>query len=137
MAFVREGTQEKGDVTALAISPSKKYLAVCERAEHAQISIYHVASQRRTKTLPQGGAPLDVQSNEFVTAAFSADTKTLVAVTGDFTIVLWLWDKGRLLATQKNPMLGSAFGISRISFNPADTNTMATTGPKFFKQWRY
>ena len=57
MAFVREGTQEKSDVTALAISPTKKYLAVCERAEHAQVAVYHVASQRRTKTLPQGTPP--------------------------------------------------------------------------------
>ena len=97
MAFVREGTQDKGEITSLALSPSKKYLAVCERAEHAQVSIYHIASQRRTKVLPQGGA-LDVASGEFVTAAFSADSKMLAAVTSDFSIALWLWDKGRLLA---------------------------------------
>ena len=135
MAFVREGTQEKGDTLALALSPTKKYLAVCERAEHAQISVYHVASQRRTKSLPQG-SPLDVGSTEFVTAAFSSDSKLLAAVTGDFAIALWLWDKGRLLALQKNPM-ANTFGITRVSFNPADANTIATTGPKFFKMWRY
>jgi WD40 repeat protein len=135
MAFVREGMHERSDVVALTLSPSKKYLAVCERAEHAQVSIYHVASLRRTKTLPSG-TPLDVQSDKFVTAAFSSDSKMLAAVTGDLTIVLWLWDKGRLLAMQKNPV-GTTCGITRISFNPADTNTLATTGPKFFKQWRY
>ena len=135
MAFVREGTNDKGEITALALSPSKKYLAACERAEHAQVSIYHVASQRRTKVLPQGGA-LDVASSEFITAAFSGDSKMLAAVTGDFTIALWLWDKGRLLALQKNAMAAS-FGITRVSFNPSDSNTLATTGPKFFKLWRY
>ena len=135
MAFVREGTQDKGEITSLALSPSKKYLAVCERAEHAQVSIYHIASQRRTKVLPQGGA-LDVASGEFVTAAFSADSKMLAAVTSDFSIALWLWDKGRLLALQKNPMAAS-FGITRVGFNPSDANTLSTTGPKFFKLWRY
>lgn len=135
MAFVREGTQDKGDITSLALSPSKKYLAVCERSDNAQVSIYHVASQRRTKVLPQGGA-LDVGSSEFITAAFSGDSKMLAAVTGDFTIALWLWDKGRLLALQKNPMAAS-FGITRVGFNPSDANTLSTTGPKFFKLWRY
>ena len=135
MAFVREGTQEKGEIVALALAPSKKYLAVCERAENATVSVYHVASQRRTKLLPQG-TPLDVSSNEFVTAAFSSDSKLLAAVTGDFCIALWLWDKGRLLTLQKNPM-ASSFGITRISFNPADPNMLATSGPKFWKMWRY
>jgi WD40 repeat protein len=135
MAFVREGTQEKGEITALAIAPSKKYLAVCERAEHATVSVYHIASQRRTKQLPQG-SPLDVGSSEFVTAAFSGDSKMLAAITGDFAIALWLWDKGRLLALQKN-QLAASFSINRVSFNPADSNTIATTGPKFFKLWRY
>ena len=135
MAFIREGTQDKGEITSLALSPTKKYLAVCEKGEHAVISVYHIASQRKTKTLPQG-TPLDVQSNEFVSAAFSSDSKLLAGVTGDFAIALWLWDKGRLLALQRNPMAAS-FGINRVSFNPADANTLATTGPKFFKMWRY
>lgn len=133
MAFVREGTHERGEIVSLAISPSRKYLAVCERAEHAVMSVYHIASQKKSKLLPQG-APLDVASNEFVTAAFSGDSKMLAAVTGDFTIVLWLWDKGRLLAQQKNP---GCSGISRVSFNPVDPNTLATSGPKFLKMWRY
>ena len=135
MAFIREGTNEKGEITALALAPTKKYLAVCERDETAKVSIYHVASQRRTKTLPQG-APLDVTSNEFITAAFSSDSKMLAAVTGDCTIVLWLWDKGRMLSMQKNPGLAPGT-LSRVSFNPADSNTIATTGPKYFKCWRY
>ena len=50
MSFVSEG--ERGDLAlALALAPSKKHVAVCERGEHAQVSLYHVASQRRQKTL--------------------------------------------------------------------------------------
>ena len=51
MAFIREGTLERGEMVGLALSPSKKYLAVCERADSPQLSIYHVASQKKTRTL--------------------------------------------------------------------------------------
>ena len=136
MAFIREGTQDRGETTALALSPSKKYLAVCERAETAQLSIYHVGSQKKTKVLPAGGPLPDSASDRFVTAAFSADSKLLAAVTGDCSIALWLWDKGRLLAFQKNP---SVTAITRLSFDPreqANSSTICTSGPKFLRLWR-
>ena len=135
IAFVREGTQERGEITSLAISQSKKYLAVGERGDSATISIYHISSQKRVKLLP--ASPLDMSSNEFVTVAFSADSKMVAAVAGDFTIALWLWDRqGRLVALHRNP-LGNTMGIDRITFNPSDCNCMATTGPRFFKMWRF
>ena len=136
MAFVREGTKDSGETIALALSPSKKYLAVCERAEMAQISIYHVSSQKRTKVLPAGGPLPDCASDRFVTAAFSSDSKLLAAVTNDCTLALWLWDKGRLLACAKNPM---ATSITRVSFDPrqdAQSSTICTTGPKYLRLWR-
>ena len=141
MAFIRDGTQDKGEMTALALAPSKKYLAVCERAETAQISIYHVASQKRTKVLPTATSPLEgSESDHFVTAAFSADSKLLAAVTGDFCLVLWLWDKGRLLAMQKSitlpPPTNGPAAVSRVSFNPTDGNMLATSGTRLLKLWR-
>ena len=130
------GHEREGRDHGARARADEKYLAVCERDETAKVSIYHVGVMRRaTKTLPQG-ARLDVTSNEFITAAFSSDSKMLAAVTGDCTIVLWLWDKGRMLSMQKNPGLAPGT-LSRVSFNPADSNTIATTGPKYFKCWRY
>jgi WD40 repeat protein len=143
MAFIREGTFDKGDVASMALSPSRKYLAVCEKGEVAQVAIYHVASQKKTKVLPSASAPLDTPVDHFVTAAFSADSKMLAAVTSDFSIALWLWDKGRLLAPIGKTMMPPATGgglapsISRISFNPVDTNTLVATGPKFLRLWRF
>ena len=75
MSFVSEG--ERGDLAlALALAPSKKHVAVCERGEHAQVSLYHVASQRRQKTLSCS----DVASRDYVSAAFSPDSKRLLQV---------------------------------------------------------
>ena len=34
-------------------------------------------------------------------------------------------------------MWGSMSSAPRAQFNPMDSNTIATTGPKFFKLWRY
>ena len=75
-----------------------------------------------------------------MTAAFSADSKLLAAVTGDFCLVLWLWDKGRLLAMQKSitlpPPANGPAAVSRVSFNPTDGNMLATSGTRLLKLWR-
>ena len=128
MSFVSEG--ERGDLAlALALAPSKKHVAVCERGEHAQVSLYHVASQRRQKTLSCS----DVASRDYVSAAFSPDSKLLAALSGapDYTLVLWLWDKGKVLATVK---LGQP--AARVSFSPNDAKTVATSGTRLLRLWR-
>ena len=127
MAFVNEG--ERSQLMALALAPSKKYLALCEGGEHAQVSVFHLASQRRHRTLT---CP-DLQLNEFVSVAFSADSRMLAAIGGgaECILVLWLWEKGKLLATQR-----LLLPANRVTFNPADTSTIGTSGVKFLKLWR-
>ncbi len=103
---------------------------MCERGEQsAQVSIFHVQSQRRHKTLT---CP-EVQSREFVTAAFSADGKLLAALGGapDHALVVWLWDKGKVLGINKLMQ-----PVTRVSFNPSDSSTLGSSGAKFLKLWR-
>ena len=148
MAFIREGTLERGEIVGLALSPSKKYVAVCERADIPQLSIYHIASQKKTKTLKaesssraESQVPVETASDRFVSAAFSPDSKMLAAVTGDGGLALWLWDKSRLLGFSKTVLQsaggGPAPSISRASFNPADATMIAASGPRFFRLWRF
>lgn len=129
MAFVSEG--ERADLAlALSLAPSRRYVAVCERgAEHGQVSVFHVQSQRRHKTL----TCLEVQARAFVTAAFSADNKLLAAISDgpDYALVLWLWDKGKLLGVTR--LLQP---VNRVSFNPSDSSTLGSSGAKFLKLWR-
>ena len=59
------------------MSPAKKYaliqiiriryIAICERAEKAQCSIFDTTTQRRRKTLTAN----DLQAREFISVAFS------------------------------------------------------------------
>ena len=103
---------------------------MCERGEQsAQVSIFHVQSQRRHKTLT---CP-EVQSREFVTAAFSADGKLLAALGGapDHALVVWLWDKGKVLGINKLMQ-----PVTRVSFNPSDSSTLGSSGAKCLKLWR-
>ena len=102
---------------------------MCERAEHAQVSVFHVQSQRRHKTL---SCP-EVQSQEFVTSAFSADGKLLAALGGapDHALVVWLWDKGKVLGVSKLMQ-----PVSRVSFNPTDSSTLGSSGAQYLKLWR-
>ena len=45
----QEGTEK---ITTIAVSKSKKYLAVCEKANRAMCTIYDIHSQKKRKTLP-------------------------------------------------------------------------------------
>jgi WD40 repeat protein len=139
MSFMSQG--EKSDLNAMALSPSKKYLALCEGGDHAQVSIFHLSSQRKHRTL----SCADQQFSGFVSAAFSPDSKLLAAIGagGEYAVVLWLWEKGKMIAVQKMPL-----PLTRLTFSPAMATVssdggkgaaeswIGTSGPKFLKLWR-
>lgn len=65
----QEGTEK---ITTIAVSKSKKYLAVCERSSHAICTIYDVHSQKNKRTLPDPDVDCtDYTSQEFLSACFS------------------------------------------------------------------
>ena len=68
-----------------------------------------------------------MQSVEFVASAFSADGKLLAALGGapDHALVVWLWDKGKVLGVSKLMQ-----PVSRVSFNPSDSSTLGSSGSK-------
>lgn len=45
------GTPESEGITALAVSPNKKFLAVAERADKGTISVYDLQTLKRRKVL--------------------------------------------------------------------------------------
>lgn len=133
MAFMNEG--EKSRLHAMALSPSKKYLALCEGGAAAQVSVWHLASQRRTRALTCA----DVEFSAYVSAAFSADSKMLCAVGAgaDFALVLWMWEKGKMLVAQR-----LVLPVGRATFNAAtggkgEEPCICTSGAKFLKLWRH
>ena len=60
----------------MAVSPSKNFLAVCERSDRAICTIYEIKGThvKKRKTLSQS----EYASKEFVSAAFSSQEKSLL-----------------------------------------------------------
>ncbi|KAJ4459588.1 putative flagellar associated protein [Paratrimastix pyriformis] len=69
-------------ITAMAISPDRKYLAVCETILEGdgppQISVYDLAKRKRSRILTHP----DVTDKEFTCVAFTGDSRDIIAVTG-------------------------------------------------------
>ena len=72
-------TPDSFGVTAIAVSPSKRYAAVAEQgAQRAVISVYDLHTLKRRKTFTSS----DVQSRRYESMCFSADNKLLLTMSG-------------------------------------------------------
>ena len=71
----------------------------------------------------------DVQSRQFVSLAFSPDSKGLITHGGapDWTLVYWMWEKAKVGAVLKtsNPQNSAIF---QCSYNPIDNTVICVTG---------
>ena len=94
-------SQAGGDgASAMCVSPNRRYVAIAERnSDKPTINIFDVQTMRRRKVL----SCTDVTANEFVSLAFSSDSKYLIGQSGesDWTLLYWQWEKSNLLATTK------------------------------------
>ncbi|XP_068095524.1 cilia- and flagella-associated protein 57 [Hyperolius riggenbachi] len=130
------GSEKSQGMQALAINPNRRYLAMSEKCpDKPTITIYDLASmpfkKRKVLTAPE------LLSQEFVSVAFSPDSKYLVAQSGapEWQIIFWMWEKQKVMATvradsQNNP-------IYQVSFNPYDNTQICVTGNGVFKIFRY
>lgn len=124
------GTEKSEGITALAVSPNRKYVAVAERAaegEKAQVTVYDLLTLKRRKVLQ--GVAAEVLSREFVCLAFSPDSKGLLTHGGapDWTLVYWVWEKAKVGAVSKTG--GNQGGaVYQCSFNPIDNTVVCVTG---------
>lgn len=97
-------SEKSHGMTAMAISTNKRFLAVAERGnlekgEKALIIIYDLSLMRKRKIL----SLVDFRFDEFVSLAFSPDSRFLAAQGGqpDWTLACWIWEKSKLLSTVK------------------------------------
>jgi len=78
-------------ITALAVSPNKRYIAVAEKCDHGVVNIYDSQTLRRRKMLNY----TELESKEIVYISFSSEAKLCLTQGGapDYTLVLWNVEK--------------------------------------------
>lgn len=90
-------TSDKADaVTAIALSPNRKYIAIAESGEHPQIQVIDTNTRKRKRMLSIS----DLGSDRFVALEFSADGRHLVSQGGapQWNLLYWNWDRSKPLA---------------------------------------
>ena len=82
-----------------AVSPNKRYAAVADKGEKPTVTIFDLHTLRKRKVL----SFTELQAHEYVSVAFSPDSKYLIAQGGgpDWTLVYWGWEKAKLMASLK------------------------------------
>jgi len=127
-------SEKSEGITAMALSPNGKFCAVAEKGSKATITIFDLHSLRKKKLLSH----TELQSAEFVSVAFSPDSKYLLAQAGkpDWQLIYWNWEKSKIMAkitASQNP----ANAIHQVSFNPHDNTLVVAVGDQIIKQLRY
>lgn len=82
-----------------AVSPNKRYAALADKGEKPTVTVFDLHTLRKRKVL----SFTELQAQEYVSVAFSPDSKYLIAQGGgpDWTLVYWGWEKAKLMASLK------------------------------------
>ncbi|KAJ3114413.1 Echinoderm microtubule-associated protein-like 5 [Phlyctochytrium bullatum] len=125
----------KEDVTAIAVHPSKKYIATGDIVSHAAgtyIYVWEVANPSKAPVakIHVGEKP----ARGVADLEFSNDGKYLIAslMDNDHTVRVYEWQKGDKPVAQDK---GSTDDIFGITFNPKSANEFVTYGVKHLKYW--
>lgn len=131
------GIEGSVGISAQAVSPSKKYLAVCERSEKAPVcQVYSLETLKKLKTITSG----EITQHEYVSVAFApTNEKMLVTLTELLhdaqQVLLWQWDKPKFVAFNQLQLSGTGFG-TQVSFCNADHQQLLVTGPNTYKFYK-
>lgn len=115
------GTEGTAGITALALAPSRRFLAVAERGNRGLISVFDLKTLKKRKVLAGLGStgapsadpsasPAGPLSGRAAPACvwleFSADGQLLLAQGGapDWVLTCWNWAKGKAVASIRAPV---------------------------------
>jgi WD40 repeat protein len=135
----------------LAISPSKKFLAVCEQSTNAVCSVYNIQkfleSIRQSKSITTIDVPAKKRrilmstedpARKFISVDFCAQNeKNLVTVSSgaESKIIIWNWDKQRCVAAIEL-MPKPSQTVTQVSFSIYEPNVVVATGNDFYRYYR-
>nr|CAH8853750.1 unnamed protein product [Trichobilharzia regenti] len=127
------GLEKSQGMTAIAISPNRRYIALAEKtSDKPVVTIYDLQALRKKKSLHTS----DVHSSEFVSVAFSPDSKYLAVQGGhpDWILTYWSWEKPKQLASIRTSVSNP---VKQISFSPHDCTLICVVGTDIFRLYRY
>eukprot|EP01135_Chromosphaera_perkinsii_P004015 Nk52_evm28s266 gene=Nk52_evmTU28s266 len=129
-----QGAEKREGMTAMTVSPSRRYVAIAERGDRPTVTICDLQSNRKKKVLTNP----DALSNQYVSMAFSSDSKFLVTQGGspDWILTFWLWEKSKVLASIKSSNQHNA-QVHEVRFNPQDNTQLCVVGNGIFKLYRF
>lgn len=129
------GTEGCRGFSAMAVSPNRRYVAVAEIRDTPSISVFDLHTLKRRKTLSH----VESQCTEFVSLAFSPDSKYLVSVGGapDWNLLYWSWEKSRGPMACIRAAISPDMEVYSVTFNPQDNTHLCVTGNGIFKMFRY
>lgn len=162
LAFVTSGStcgELTGEITALAVCPKRRLLAVCraassdgrQRKDNASVTIYGIvhhppadksmesksstdASTTLTHWAPRGvlHKTLGFDTDKFASVAFSHDGKLVCcqACNDDWTLLIWDWGRARQVAS-----VDVHTKVSRVRFNSVDMAQISTSGGHVLRIW--
>lgn len=137
-------TSEKTEaITAIALSPNKKYIAIAESGENPQIQIVDTNTRKRRRVLNVS----DLGSDRFVAVEFSADGRHLVTQGGapQWNLLYWNWERSKPLAqvavTRDQAVTSGRDAavnvVTKVSINPKDPLHVVVSGAGLFRFYRY
>ncbi|GBF89931.1 cilia- and flagella-associated protein [Raphidocelis subcapitata] len=120
-------------VTALAVAPNRRLLAVAERSEKGVISVYDLQTLKRRKAL----LAAEVGSQEYVSLSFSPDGKQLLAQGGgpEWNLLLFAWERAKVTACiRATNNLGAP--LCKCALSPGDGGLATALGPGVLRIFR-
>nr|CCC89526.1 conserved hypothetical protein [Trypanosoma congolense IL3000] len=92
-----EAGQRSGDITAIAVSANKKFIAMAESGPSAQVQIFDTITRKRRKVLIVPALECD----RYVALDFSADGRHLVTQGAgpQWKLFFWNWERSKPLAS--------------------------------------
>ncbi|XP_017782730.1 PREDICTED: cilia- and flagella-associated protein 57 [Nicrophorus vespilloides] len=126
---------EKGaNISIIAVSQNRKFVAVCEIGEKLSATIYDpwVFKKKKQIILP---TDKEVQAKEIVAITFTYDSKNLVIVTGEPEWCMYVYkvEKGKLETTSRANNSNGTGTVVQIACNPNDPNLIVLVGASLFR----
>jgi cilia- and flagella-associated protein 57 len=136
-------TSDKAEsISAIALSPNKKFIAIAESGEQPQIQIVDTNTRKRRKVLSVS----DLGSDRFVCMQFSGDGRHLATQGGapQWHLLYWNWERSKPLAvyqvTREQSLThgqSNANVVTHVTINPRDPLQIVVSGNGLFRFYRY